>query len=406
MSTPVPPPDGWPISGGKRTGRLQAAAFAGMFLFGVAAALLGATLPLLSERLQIGLGRVGTLFLVMNACMLASSFALGALQDRFGMKPPLVAGPLVVGAALLVVAGAESYAQLLLAVALLGLGGCALNGASNALVADLHGDPAAKSAALNLVGLFFGFGALFIPFAIGLLLRAAGLRGILMGAAALCAFVAVANALPTYPPAKQAGGLSLVEAARFVRDPLVLLLGFLLFFQSGNEFILGGYTTTLLTSEIGMSVGAASYALAGYWAALMLTRAWLGTGRSPLNGPRLVLASAAVSAVATALLVAAPRPPLAVAMVVVLGATLAGIFPAVLGVAGSRFPAHSGTVFGLLFTMALSGGMTLPWVTGQAAAAWGLRSALALVVAQFLAVFALQWLVIAGRGRPGSASSR
>jgi len=382
------------------------AAFAGMFLFGIAAALLGATLPLLSERLQIGLGRVGTLFLVMNACMLASSFALGALQDRHGMKPPLVAGPLVVGAALLVVAGANSYAQLLLAVALLGVGGTALNGASNALVADLHGDPAAKSAALNRVGLFFGFGALLIPLAIGLLLRAVGLRGILTAGAALCVLVAVVNAWPDYPPAKQAGGLSLAETARLVRDPLVLLLGFLLFFQSGNEFIVGGYATTFLTTEIGMSVGAASYALAGFWAALMLTRAWLGRGRSSLTGERLVLASAAASAVATVLLVTASAPLLAVATVVGLGSTLAGIFPAVLGVAGSRFPAHSGTVFGILFTMALSGGMTLPWVTGQAAAAWGLRPALGLVVVQFVAVLALQWLATAGRARPTTASIR
>jgi len=377
-----------------------------MFLFGIAAALLGATLPLLSERLEIGLGRVGTLFLVMNACMLASSFALGALQDRFGMKPPLVVGPLVVGAALLVVAGAETYAHLLLAVALLGVGGSALNGASNALVSDLHEDLAAKSAALNRVGLFFGFGALFIPFAIGLLLRTAGLRAILTAGAVLCALVAVANALPAYPPAKQAGGLSLAEAARLARDPLVLLLGLLLFFQSGNEFIVGGYTTTLLTSEVGMSVGAASYALAGYWAALMLTRAWLGRGRSSLTGGRLVAASAAASAVVTALLVTATAPYVAVAMVVLLGAALAGIFPAVLGVAGSRYPAHSGTVFGILFTMALSGGMTLPWVTGQAAAAWGLRPALGLVVLQFLAVLALQWLVTAGRARPGTAGGR
>ncbi len=377
-----------------------------MFLFGIAAALLGATLPLLSERLEIGLGRVGTLFLVMNACMLASSFALGALQDRFGMKPPLVVGPLVVGAALLVVAGAETFAHLLLAVALLGVGGSALNGASNALVSDLHEDLAAKSAALNRVGLFFGFGALFIPFAIGLLLRTAGLRAILTAGAVLCALVAVVNALPAYPPAKQAGGLSLAEAARLARDPLVLLLGLLLFFQSGNEFIVGGYTTTLLTSEVGMSVGAASYALAGYWAALMLTRAWLGRGRSSLTGGRLVLASAAASAVVTALLVTATATSLAVAMVVLLGAALAGIFPAVLGVAGSRYPAHSGTVFGILFTMALSGGMTLPWVTGQAAAAWGLRPALGLVVLQFLAVLALQWLVTAGRARPASAGGR
>ncbi|HYN02917.1 MAG TPA: MFS transporter [Vicinamibacteria bacterium] len=381
------------------------AALAGMFLFGIAAALLGATLPLLSERLQIGLGRVGTLFLVMNACMLASSLVLGALQDRFGMKPPLVAGPLVVGAALLVVAGAESYAQLLVAVALLGTGGSALNGASNALVADLHEDAAAKSAALNRVGLFFGFGALFIPFAIGLLLRTAGLRGILTAGAVLCALVAVANALPAYPRPKQAGGLSLAEAARLSRDPLVLLLGLLLFFQSGNEFIIGGFTTTFLTSEVGMSVRAASYALAGYWAALMLTRAWLGRGRSPLTGPRLVLASAALSALATALLVTASAVPVAVAMVFALGAALAAIFPAVLGVAGARFPAHSGTVFGLLFTMALAGGMTLPWVTGQAAAAWGLRPALGLVVLQFLAVCVLQRFALSRAGGPSAPRS-
>jgi len=247
------------------------------------------------------------------------------------------------------------------------------------------------------VGVFFGFGALFIPLAIGLLVRAAGLREILSGAVALCLVVAVANALPAFPPAKQAGGLSLAEAARFIRAPLVLLLGLLLFFQSGNEFIVGGYTTTLLTNEMGMSVGAASYALAGYWAALMLTRAWLGRGRSSLTGGRLVLASAGASAVVAALLVTAPGASLAVAMVVALGATLAGIFPAVLGVAGSRFPAHSGTVFGILFTMALSGGMTLPWATGQAAAAWGLRPALGLVVLQFVAVLALQWFAMSGR---------
>ncbi len=389
-----------------RTGRLSGAAYAGMFLFGIAFAVLGATLPLLSERLDIGLARVGILFLVMNACMLASSFGLGALQDRFGMKPPLVGGPLVVGAALAVVATAGSFAHLLAGVALLGIGGSALNGAGNALVADLHDDPAAKGAALNRVGVFFGFGAILIPFAIGLLVRAAGLRGILAGAAALCVAVAVANALPSYPAAKQAGGLSLAEAARFAREPLVLLLGLLLFFQSGNEFIVGGYTTTFLTREVGIGVAGASYALAGYWAAMMVMRAWLGRGRFPLAGPRLVLASAVVSAVVVAILVTAPGAWVAVVMAVVLGATLAGIYPAVLGVAGSRFPAHSGTVFGVLFTMALTGGMTLPWVTGQAAAGWGLRPALGLVAVQFLAVAALQAVVTVGSARPPTASTR
>ena len=186
--------------------KAQATAFAGMFLYGIAAALLGAILPLLSERLEIGLGRVGTLFLVLNACMLASSFAA-----RLAAGPPRHEAAARGGAA-----GrgggppgggrGGSYAQLLLAVALLGVGGTALNGASNALVADLFEDPAAKSAALNRVGLFFGFGALLIPFLIGLLLRTAGLAGILAGGTGLCVLVAVANAVPAYPPAKHAGG--------------------------------------------------------------------------------------------------------------------------------------------------------------------------------------------------------
>ena len=119
-----------------------------------------------------------------------------------------------------------------------------------------------------------------------------------------------------------------------------------------------------------------------------------------------MLASAATSAVVMALLVTATAPYLAVAGVVLLGAALAGIFPAVLGVAGSRYPAHSGTVFGILFTMALSGGMTLPWVTGQAAAAWGLRPALGLVVLQFLAVVALQWFALSRAGRPSPPRNR
>ncbi len=377
-----------------------------MFLFGIAAALLGATLPLLSERLEIGLGRVGTLFLVMNACMLASSFALGALQDRFGMKPPLVVGPLVVGAALLVVAGAETYAHLLLAVALLGVGGSALNGASNALVSDLHEDLAAKSAALNRVGLFFGFGALFIPFAIGLLLRAAGLRAILTGGRGPVRPRGGGERPARLPPG-QAGGRPVARrggparprpARPPARAPALLPVrqrvhrrG--LHDDAPDERGRDERRRRLLRPGRLLGRAHADAGLAG-------PRALVPHGRAPRAGERRGLGGGDGPSRD------GHAPYLAVAMVVVLGAALAGIFPAVLGVAGSRYPAHSGTVFGILFTMALSGGMTLPWLTGQAAAAWGLRPALGLVVLQFLAVLALQWLVTAGRARPASAGGR
>jgi fucose permease len=318
------------------------------------------------------------------------------------MKPPLVAGSLGVGAALALVATAGSYGTLLAAVLLLGVAGMAVNSSANALVADLHHEASAKTAALNRVGVFFGVGALVVPFAIGLLVRAVGLRAILLCAAALCVAVAVANARLDYPPPKQSAGLPPGEIARLLRDPLVLLPGALLFFESGNEFILGGYTTTLLTREAAVSIATASYALAGFWAALMASRVWLGRGRVRFAPAALVVGSALLSAAAVIVMVSARAPWLAIAMAVAVGATLAPIFPAVLGVAAARFPSRSGTVFGLLFTMALAGGMTLPWLTGQLAARHGLRLAVGLAALQFLAVAALQLAAV----RAGSAGRR
>jgi fucose permease len=71
------------------------------------------------------------------------------------------------------------------------------------------------------------------------------------------------------------------------------------------------------------------------------------------------------------------------------GAALAGVFPTALGIVGARYPGFTGTVFGLLLTAALTGGMLLPWLTGQVGEARGLRPALGVVAAQFLAIAAL-----------------
>ncbi len=161
-------------------GPLSIAAYAGMFVFGIVMALLGTILPVLSARLEFQVSSIGTLFLVMNFAMLASSLLLGVAMDRFGMKPPLAAGPLLVAVSLVMILRADTFAALISAAVLLGIGGGALNGATNTLVADLHDEPKRKSSALNVLGVFFGFGALFLPFTVGALLSALGLERLLL----------------------------------------------------------------------------------------------------------------------------------------------------------------------------------------------------------------------------------
>lgn len=367
-------------------GGLSAAAYAGMLVFGMVMALLGAVMPVLSERLTLGLGEVGTLFLVMNGAMLATSLGLGLAMDRFGLKAPLTLGAGLVAGALLAIATTSEWSYLLAAVACLGVGGGALNGSTNTLVADLHEEPRQKASALNLLGVFFGFGALLLPFSLGALISRVGLAGVLFGAAGLCAATGLMAATLRFPPPKQTQVSPLAQMPRFARHPLVLALACLLFFQSGNEFVLGGYFATFLTRDLAVPIAEASYLLAAYWAAIMASRLLLSRAVLRFGGDRIVLGGAVLAAAGALMVGAAGSRSVAVAGIVLTALALAGIFPTVLGLAGSAFQRHSGTVFGILFTAALTGGMTMPWLAGHLAESMGLRVVFFLVAANFMAV--------------------
>jgi fucose permease len=377
---------------------LSRAAYSGMFFFGVVMAVLGAALPVLARRVSFDLRQAGNLFLAMNLAMLLSGLIVGPFMDRFGKKPVLIAGPIFVAAALALMAVAATYRTLVTCVVLLGIGGGALNSGTNTLVADLHSDPRAKSSALNLLGIFFGFGALFLPFVIGSVFKMLGLAAILYLSMILALVPAILCCVLTFPPSRHEAGLTLTEVAGLAHNRLVLSLGFLLFFESGNEFIMGGYTSTYLTRELGSSVSAASLLLAAYWGAIMIGRAI--SSRVVLNwrSSTVILASAVGAAAGLVVLLAAQNLLMAGAGIAIAGLSFASVYPVTLGFAGSRFEAYSGSVFGMLFAIALAGGMILPWAVGQLAEAHGLRWALAIVIGNCIMIFLLQLVISARMG--------
>jgi fucose permease len=387
---------------------LEALAQAGMFAFGIVMALIGAVVPSLVDGLGLTLAGVGTLFLAMNSAMLLASLVMGLVMDRVGLKMPLAGGAALVAAGLAVVAGAGSQAPLLVGVSALGFGGGALNATTNTLVSDLHDDPGRKAAALNGLGVFFGFGALILPFAIGALTATAGIAALLRIAALLCGAIAIGAVGLRFPPPKQLHGWPLAAMPRFARMRVVWALALLLFFESGNEFMLGGYITSLLTRELAMPAAGASYALAAYWASIMAIRLVLARALVHVGGAGVVLASALCAAGGVLLIAAASSAAMAVGGAILAGLALGGIFPTLLGLTGARFREHSGTVFGILFTAALCGGMTLPWMAGRLADAAGVRWVFALAAVNFLVVAAVSLVATrspdaaAGGGPPRS----
>ena len=376
-------------------GWLSASAFSGMFGFGIVMALLGAILPMISMRLHFDLAQAGELFLIMNGTMLVGTFALGPLLDRFGIKLTFVFAPLFVAGALLLIANASSFAGLRAAIVLLGIGGGALNQATNTLIADLHEDERRKSSALNLLGVFFGFGALSIPFTIGALLGVLGLTNILYCAAALVCVTTLISLALAFPAPRQSAGVPLADVLRLARQPLIVVLAMVLFFESGNEWALGGFITTHLTQSLKASMSTASWMLALYWGAMMSGRAVLSRLLLRVSGHALILASAAGVAASLGLLVAAPSLAVAGLAITLLGFSLAAIYPTCLGLAGARYASHSGTVFGLLIGFSLTGGMSLPWLTGRVSANHGVAAGLSIPIVGAAAIFAFQ--LLAGR---------
>jgi len=370
----------------------MASACASLFVFGIVMAILGAILPTLFDSIELDKAQAGNLFLFMNFGMLVMSVCFGPIVDRFGFKLFMMSMALAVSAAFAVLAGATTYQGVLTAAVLLGLGGGGLNGAANALASDIH--PDRRGAALNTLGIFFGFGALTMPFLVGTFLELVGLDRLLILAAALSMIPFVLFASITFPKPKHEQGFPLARAAAVIRSPLLWLCGALLAFQSGNEFTVGGWITSYLGEVVALTARTASYVLAGYWAAMMLGRLISIRIVDRMGIRRLILAAAVLSWVAALLVAWSPSPAVALTGVVLLGLGFAAIFPTTLAVIGEAFPQFTGTAFGVVFVVALAGGMTTPWVTGQVAHAHGLARGMLVPLVSCSMIVVIQILIM------------
>ena len=106
----------------------------------------------------------------------------------------------------------------------------------------------------------------------------------------------------------------------------------------------------------------------------------------------------AVALVGAALLLATHNVAIAAAGVFLLGVGFAAMFPTVLGFIADRYATLSGTAFSLAIAIALTGGMSLPFLAGILGGVYGMRGSF-LIVPVALVMQGLLLGVLAGRLR-------
>lgn len=146
-----------------RRGILFGGAATGIFVFGIVMAVLGTLFgfPEMRTRLRIDLAQQGNLFLVLYVGIFLATLVAGPAIDVIGNKLILIGSATLVAAGMLSFAFAHSYASSAIPALLLGCGGGGLNTSTNALISDLYYER--RGPMLNLLGIFYGIGALCIP---------------------------------------------------------------------------------------------------------------------------------------------------------------------------------------------------------------------------------------------------
>jgi MFS transporter, FHS family, glucose/mannose:H+ symporter len=358
---------------------LFACACLGMLAFGIVLTTLGAVLPSVIVRFGIDKAAAGALFLLMTFGILAGSLVFGPIVDRHGYRGMLAAATAFIIVGLEGIAFARGLGELRAAVVIIGLGGGVINGGANALVADISTE--GKGANLNLLGVFFGIGAMGVPFVLGALSGAFSHAAVLAAVGALVIVPLVVIMLTRFPAPKQAQGFPIAAAGRLFREPLLLLMGLMLFLESGIEITVGGWTSTFVKEELAVPERSALFLLSLYWMGMMLARLALGAILRRVSPFRVLYSCITIALIGTALLLSTERVAVAAIGVFLVGAGLAATFPTVLGFIGDRYAALSGTAFSLAIAMALVGGMLLPYAAGVLGGRYGLRGSLLIVPA-------------------------
>jgi fucose permease len=365
----------------KNTIRVLLVATGIFFSLGLITAI-GPTLPELARNNDISLAGAGAIFTALFVGAIPAQVVTGWLNDRFGPKLVLMVSLLILAGGLLGATLSRSLPLTLACMVFAGLGDGVLVVGSNVIVAQNFSHR--RASALNLLNVFYGFGAIAGPAIAGrsILLWGTALPALWALSAVLALLVPTLFGLTIKGEVPSNGEETTAEAKSLYRSPFLWLLSALLLFYVGVEIGTGGWLATYMRRTTELSPDTAALVVSGFYMALTVGRiAGVGLGLK-LTSERLLLVSltgAVLGSIGMALSVG--NTGLTVAAVLVLGGSFGPVFPTVLAIITARYTVGAGRAASMVIAMGSVGGMLIPLLQGALLEGVGAQSLAQLVVA-------------------------
>lgn len=367
------------------------AACLGMLLFGIGLITLGSIAPGLKLKFNLDEISSGTLFSILPVGILLGSLIFGPVCDRYGYKLLFVFSCIGMFFGFEGIAFASGLTLLKICIFLFGFSGGIINGATNAVVADISSK--AKGANLSLLGVFFGVGALGMPFVLGSLKNNFTWDQVVAAVGFLTIGIGSFYLFIKFPLSKKAEGFQFTKSGSLFKDTVLILIAFFLFCQSSFEAIINNWTTTYLTKQLLIEESKALYALSLYLVGMTVMRLLIGSIFRSVSPVKILLISFSIILAGILLLqFTATFLPVATGLILV-GAGLAGGFPIMLGFVGNMYAERSGTAFSFVLFIALIGNMLVNYLMGVIAQKFGIQHVTTMAFAE-LAVMVILCIFI------------
>jgi MFS transporter, FHS family, glucose/mannose:H+ symporter len=350
----------------------------GILLFGITLITLGSVAPWIRTKFDLDPQAFGGLFSILPFGIFTGTLLFGPFADRYGYKVIFLLSCISMFVGFEGIAFASSLAVLKFCIFFFGLGGGAMNGATNALVSDISSGN--KGANLSLLGVFFAVGALGMPVVLGMLEKEFSVADIVSSVGYFAILSGVMFLVPSFPVPKLKEGISVIRLRQLLKDKLVLGVGLFLFCQSGFEAIINNWTTTYFLKIPDVSTKESLFALSLFVGGMAVMRLLHGSVLRKLSATVILTVSFTMLFAGCGLLHFSASYLQSVTGLILLGAGLAVGFPVMLGLIGERYAHVSATAFGVVISIALAGNMLINYLTGIVVGAHGVEHLITIAV--------------------------
>ena len=334
------------------------AAFAGL---GLAAAIVGPTLPSLATIAGVGLAQIGLLVLARSLGEMIGCLLAGIIVDHGHGRSVLTLSVLVMAVCLALVPFFHSLVVFAGIFLVLGAAQGAVHTGGNTLL--VWNRPDRAHSLLSILHFSFGAGMVVAPLLVVwfLPLRSDGLFIYWFLAVALLpiAFVLSVSEKPMAPQSKKA-----VKQQASSRVAVFWAIA-LFFFYVGAEINMGAWLYTYAVQAAGFSPAMAAYLLTTFWSGFMVGRLLSIFGSALINPKQYVsggLLAGALSAIGMIVFSTQAGPALWMS-VAMLGLSMAAIFPQAFAYASENLGLSGRRTASLLIAGSF-GAMLMPWLTG------------------------------------------